>query len=167
MKRVFAVFLVLLSALVLFSCKSTQTTSGASIEGTVTQEKVNEAFEQIYEAFRAELDLTGARNYTVVRGDTLSGIARNFYGSLTGVGDAGPQNGFYFPVIMMASGGNIVDPDLIEPGMQLRIPDLKRNLDNPGARRAIKDALNDVAYVYSRKNSRSVEQGLRKLANSL
>jgi LysM repeat protein len=166
MKKFTAVFLVLLSALTLFGCKSTQV-SGAKIEGEVTQQKVDAALEQIYETYRGKLDLSGARDYTVVRGDTLSQITRTFYGSLTGVGEAGPANGFYFPVIMMASDGGIVDPDLIEPGMKLKIPDLKKNLDNAGSRKAIKDCLNEVSYVYNKKNHPETEAGLIKLANSL
>ena len=142
--------------------------SRPQIEGEVTQTKVNDALEQIYASYLTKLDMTGAREYTVVRGDTLSQIARNFYGSLADVGTAGTRNGFYFPLIMLASPGtNIVDPDLIEPDMKLNIPDIKRNLANPVARQAIKDCLTDVAYVYNKKGKPSEEEGLLRLANSL
>ena len=157
------IFCVLIAAAFL-SCK---TTSGPKIEGEVTQEKVNDALTQIYDTYRTKLDMSGAQDYTVVRGDTLSQITRNYYGTLTGVGDSGPNNGFYFPVIMMASESKIVDPDLIEPGMKMKIVDLKKNLDNPSARKAIKDCLNDVAYVYNKKGNTATEDGLKKLANSL
>ena len=150
------------------SCQSGPTSSGAVIEGEVTQEKVNSALEQIYNAYRTRLDMSGAQDYTVVRGDSLSAIARSHFGSLSDVGEAGPSNGFYFPVIMMASSGShILDPDLIEPGMRLKIIDLKRNLADSSSRKAIKDFLNDVAYVYNRKGRASEEDGLKKLANSL
>ena len=162
MKKFTVVFMLLLAAFVLFSCQS-----GPKIEGEVTQEKVNDALGQIYDTYRTKLDMTGAQNYTVVRGDSLSQITRQHYGSLTGVGDSGPNNGFYFPVIMLASDSHIVDPDLIEPGMSLKIVDLKRNLDNPVSRKAIKDCLNDVAYVYNKKGVAATEDGLRKLAASL
>ncbi|MCL2318446.1 MAG: hypothetical protein FWC45_00045, partial [Treponema sp.] len=92
---------------------------------------------------------------------------RKFYGSLTDVGDSGPNNGFYFPVIMLASDSNIVDPDFIDPGMALKIVDLKRNLSNPVSRQAIKDCLMDVSYVYNKKGVKATEDGLIKLANSL
>ena len=161
MKKIL-VCLLITAALFTLSCKS-----GPKIEGEVTQEKVNDALSQIYDNYRGKLDLTGAQDYTVVSGDTLSQITRRFYGSLTDVGDAGPSNGFYFPVIMIASESNIVDPDLIQPGMKMKIPDLKKNLDNPSARKAIKDALNDVAYVYNRKGHAATEEGLKNLAKSL
>jgi len=165
MKKFAVCLMILLVGLFLFSCKSTG--SKPKIEGEVTQEKVNTALGQIYDNYRSKLDLSGAQEYTVVRGDTLSQITRRFYGNLTGVGDAGPNNGFYFPVIMLASNSHIVDPDLIEPGMKLTIPDLKKNLDNSGSRKAIKDSLVDVAYVYNRKNHPVEEEGLKRLANSL
>ena len=166
MKKITVALMLLMAVFVLFSC-ATSTASGAKIEGPVTQEKVNEVLGQIYDTYRTSLDLTGAQDYTVVKGDTLSQITRKFYGSLTGVGTAGPNNGFYFPVIMLASDSKIVDPDLIEPDMKLKIPELKRNLDNPSSRKAIKDCLNEVAYVYNKKGDATSEQGLKKLAGSL
>ena len=154
--------LLIAAALFSLSCQS-----GPKIEGEVTQEKVNDALGQIYDNYRGKLDLTGAQDYTVVSGDTLSQITRKYYGDLTDVGDAGPHNGFYFPVIMLASESNIVDPDFIQPGMKMKIPDLKKNLANPGSKKAIKDCLNDVAYVYNKKNNAATEEGLRTLAKSL
>ena len=165
MKKITVVIVLLLASLVLFSCKTAP--AGPRLEGEVTQERVNEVLGQIYDRYRGNLDLTGAQQHVVVPGDTLSDITRRFYGTLTNVGEAGTNNGFFFPVIMMASDSHIVDPDLIEAGMTLTIPDLRRNLDNPGARRAIKDALIDVAYVYERKGRQATEAGLIRLSNSL
>ena len=162
MKKISVVFVMILTALAMFSCSSSP-----KIEGDVTQDKVNAALEQIYDTYRTKLDFTGAQDYTVVKGDTLSQITRQYYGTLTDVGDAGANNGFYFPVIMMASDSKIVDPDLIEPGMKLKIVDLKKNLSNPVSKKAIKDCLNDVAYVYNKKGNASTETGLKTLANSL
>lgn len=51
--------------------------------------------------------------YTVVRGDTLSGIAKKQYGK------AGK-----YPVIFEANKPMLKDPDLIYPGQVLRIPPL-------------------------------------------
>ena len=165
MKKFNAGFIVLLAAFMLFSCKSTP--DSHLIEGEVTQEKIDTALEHIYEDYQPSLDMTDALDYTVVRGDTLVSITQRFYGSLTGVGEAGSSNGFYFPVIMLASEHDIMDPDLIEPGMVLMIPDLKRNLDNPAARQAIKDFLIEVAYIYNKKGNSEKETGLTRLANSL
>ncbi|MCL2319174.1 MAG: LysM peptidoglycan-binding domain-containing protein [Treponema sp.] len=165
MKKITVGLVLFLAIFMLFSCKTSG--SGVKIEGDVTQDKVNTALGTIYDTYRSKLDMTGAQSYTVASGDTLSAITRKYYGALTGVGDAGPNNGFHFPVIMLASGNKIVDPDLIEPGMQLKIPDLQKNLANPVSRQAIKDCLNDVAYVYNRKGVAATEAGLKKLAASL
>ena len=166
MKKVL-VFLFVAVALIGLSCKSAPTTSGATIEGDVTQDKVNQALEKIYDAYFKKLDLSGAQSYTVVQGDYLVQITQKYYGGLTGVGKAGTNNGFYFPLIMLASGNIIVDPDLIEPGMRLTIPDLKKNLANSGARKAIKNCLKDVSYIYNRKGESATEKGLVALADSL
>ena len=165
MKKI--VYCIMIAAVLAgMSCKSTPTSP--KIEGEVTQDKVNTALEQIYDNYRGKLDMTGAKDYTVVRGDSLSQITRTNYSSLTDVGTAGAGNGFYFPILMLASeSSHIVDPDLIEPGLVLKIPDLKRNLANATARKAIKDCLIDVAYVYNRKGKPAEEEGLKRLANSL
>jgi hypothetical protein len=51
--------------------------------------------------------------------------------------------------------------------MKLKIVDLKKNLDNPESRAAIKACLNDVAYIYNKKGDTVTEEGLKKLADSL
>ncbi|MCL2833171.1 MAG: LysM peptidoglycan-binding domain-containing protein [Treponema sp.] len=160
MKKLLVCFII---AVTFISCQ----TKGAVIEGNVTQDKVDNALHQIYNNYRGKLDMSGAQEYTVVKGDSLSQITRNFYGKLTGVGDAGPSNGFYFPVIMLASDTQIYDPDLIEPGMELTVIDLQKNLANPVSRQAIKDCLIDVAYVYNKKGAPATEAGLKKLADGL
>jgi phage tail protein X len=165
MKKFVTGLLVCVLAFAALSCKSSP--SGVNIEGEITPEKIDSALEQIYDTYRIKLILDGAQEYTVASGDTLSAITRKHYGSLTGVGVAGPNNGFYFPVIMMAADSEIVDPDKIEVGMKLKIVDLKKNLDNPESRAAIKDCLNDVAYVYNKKGAAVTEEGLKKLADSL
>jgi LysM repeat protein len=54
-----------------------------------------------------------ARSHTVVAGETLSGIAQQFYGDAS-----------LFPLIAAANG--ITDPDHIEVGQVLTIPDLPK-----------------------------------------
>jgi len=54
-----------------------------------------------------------AKYYTVKRGDTLSGIAKEQYG-----------NAMKYPVIFEANRPMLKDPDKIYPGQVLRIPDL-------------------------------------------
>lgn len=54
-----------------------------------------------------------ARFHTVVSGDTLSKIAKNYYG-----------NAMKYPVIFEANKPMLTDPDRIYPGQVLRIPPL-------------------------------------------
>lgn len=49
--------------------------------------------------------------YTVVKGDSLSGIAKRFYG-----------NAMKYPKIFEANREVVKDPDLIYPGQKIRIP---------------------------------------------
>ena len=114
------------------------------------------------------LDISEAQRYTVVIGDTLSQITRRFYGHLTDVGLAGSSNGFYYPILILASPeSNIVDPDLIFPDTDLNIQDLRRNLANPVSREAIRDFLRQAADIYYRKGILEERDGLLRLANSL
>ena len=54
---------------------------------------------------------TGDQSYTVVKGDTLSAIAKKFYGKANA-----------WPKIHAANKDQIPNPDLIKPGQVLRIP---------------------------------------------
>jgi len=113
------------------------------------------------------LDMSGAAEYTIIPGDFLSEITRTFYGNHTGVGPAGTKNGFYFPVLMLASNGQIEDPDLIFPDTRLRIPDLVKNLANPDSRRTIKTLLAQAAILYRNKALPDEAEGLQRLADWL
>jgi hypothetical protein len=114
--------------------------------------------EQVYETYSGDLILEGAKPYTVSRADTLSRITRENYGG---------KNGYFFPIIMLASRETVTDPDLIEPGMVLTVPDLQKNLDDPGARAKLKEFLNEIAGVYDRKGQAVTRDQLRALAASL
>jgi hypothetical protein len=119
------------------------------------QEDVNLSFETVYNKYADRLILDGAADYEVVPGDTLTRISRSNYGA---------GNGYYFPLIMLASNDVVQDPDLIEPGMHLAIPDLQRNLDDPGARQAMKDFFLEIAEVYEQKSTSEERTVLRNLA---
>ncbi|RPJ50091.1 MAG: LysM peptidoglycan-binding domain-containing protein [Methanobacteriota archaeon] len=56
----------------------------------------------------------GSTFYTIVKGDTLSGIAKKFYG-----------DGNKYPQIFEANRGIIKNADLIYPGQTIRIPNVK------------------------------------------
>ena len=113
------------------------------------------------------LDMTDAREYTVIPGDFLSEITRIAYGHLTTVGPAGTRNGFYYPLLKQAAEDLIDDPDLIFPGMRLRIPDLEKNLANPDSRTTIKNILAQVAILYRNKYLPDEADGLQRLADWL
>jgi LysM repeat protein len=116
----------------------------------------------VYEKYAGDIILDGAKTYTVKKGDYLARIARNQYGS---------RNGYYFPLIMLASRNQVKDPDFILAGDTLTIPDLQRNLSDPGARQKIKEFLTEIAEVYNKRlgkrwGTRSRNE-LRALAASL
>jgi hypothetical protein len=119
------------------------------------QEDVNLSFETVYNKYENRLILDGAADYVVVPGDTLTRISRSKYG---------PGNGYYFPLIMLASNTVVRDPDLIEPGMHLAIPDLQRNLDDEDARQAMKEFFIEIADVYADKSVHEERIVLRNLA---
>ena len=99
--------------------------------------------------------LEGAQAYTVAPGNTLSGISRRFYG-----------NNDYFPLIMLGS-SDVSDPDKIEKDTSLTIPDLKRNIADPGAKAKIKSYYREIADLYEKRNRPHYAEQLRKLADSL
>jgi len=106
-----------------------------------------------------DLVLDGAETYTVIHRDTLSHIARIKYGA---------SNGFYYPLIIMASRDLVEDQDYIEIGMVLTIPNLQANLNDARARASMKAFFLEVADITAREHKRPHDAaGLRKLANSL
>ena len=102
------------------------------------------------------LVLTGAERYVVVSGDTLTSIAQSKY-----------QNGFYYPLIMMASSNVIRNQDLIYPGQILSIPNLQDNLNDPEARAAVKAYIAQVADHQQRSSRFATARGLQNLSDSL
>ncbi|GHU70333.1 hypothetical protein FACS189450_04600 [Spirochaetia bacterium] len=142
MKKILSVF-VMVTALIAVSCQST---GAASAVDPQEQVRINNSFEEVYDEYRDDLILEGAQQYVVKPGDFLSRIARDHFGSVA--------NADYFPLIMLASPGVVADPELIEPGDRLTIPDLQRNLNDPTARGEIKKFLKEIAHVYELKIAR-------------
>jgi hypothetical protein len=147
MKKMCLVVFALAAVSLLGACKSAPAEE--------QQEDVSLSFETVYNKYESRLILDGATDYVVVSGDTLTRISRSSYGS---------GNGYYFPLIMLASNDVVQDPDLIEPGMHLSIPDLQRNLDDPDARQAMKDFFIEIAGVYEQKSISEERAVLRNLA---
>jgi phage tail protein X len=102
--------------------------------------------------------LDGAQTHQVVWGDTLSRIAVRYYGE---------ANGYYYPLIILGNPGVTVNPDLIFPGTQLKIPDLQRNLDNSAARAELKTYIEELIAFYNQKPDRVMSANLRSLADTL
>ncbi|MDR1575526.1 MAG: hypothetical protein LBS37_05930 [Treponema sp.] len=115
-----------------------------------------------YEEPAGDIILEGAQTHLVVWGDNLAKVARTYYGR---------ENGYYFPLIMLASRDVISSPDAITPQTQLTIPDLQRNLDNPASRQRLKEYINEVADMYDRGSGNrwdiETRDELRSLASSL
>jgi LysM repeat protein len=161
MKKTISFVVVMVACFLVVSCKSTP-----PVEPEIESESgIDTQFTNAYEAV-LPLIYEGAQNYTVKSGDALTRIARNLYGR---------GNAFFFPLIMAASRDkqtvNIVDPDLIEPGMELVIPDLALNLANPEIKAKIKVLLESVAKIYDEKPSTTwsleIHNGLVSAADKL
>jgi hypothetical protein len=116
------------------------------------------AFEEVYESYKTDFILDDAQTYTVVEGDTLPAIIRRIYGA---------DNGYFFPLIILASRDVIIDIDALEPDMVLKIPDLRKNLEDPDIRQALKYLLQDVADVYEKKEAAETLEHKKQLAADL
>jgi len=122
-----------------------------------TPKEMDTQYKNLYDA-NTGLDLTGAGTYTVKKGDTLSDISRRSY-----------NDGFYYPIIMLASQGVVINPDKIRPGMVLTIPDLEKNKANANSRKSMKNCLNGFANIEKGKSklNQSLIEGFRKRAEEL
>ena len=157
MKKLFIGMTVCISVMLVLSCASKPPRAVVDDDSPITtQEQINDALREVYNEYRSDLILTGAKSYNVVSGDTLSAISRREY-----------KDGFYFPLIMLASSDVVLDPDKIKPGMKLTVPDLQRNLNDAKAKGRLKSFLQEIADVEVRRNRPRDAEGLRKLADTL
>ena len=74
---------------------------------------------EVEDGIETDDDRPAAQFYTVKKGDTLSKIAKEYYG-----------NAMKYPVIFEANKPMLTDPDKIYPGQVLRIPPME---DKPSA----------------------------------
>ena len=72
-----------------------------------------EGVEKVNDQLEVDQPAPEAKFHTVVRGDTLSGISKKYYG-----------NAMKYMVIFDANTPMLKDPNLIYPGQVLRIPEL-------------------------------------------
>jgi len=166
MKKIVLCLVLILSLFVLFACASeppapapTSPSSSAPASSPASTPAVSTPTSPpsntASSSRTTDLILDGAETYTVVRGDTLSKIARSKY-----------RNGFYYPLIMMASSDAVKDQDKITPGMRLIIPNLQANLNDSRARESMKKYFLEIASLTERKRPRDAA-GLRSLVNSM
>ena len=100
-----------------FDAPSATVTVDGNVPDQATKEKIllccgNVAgVEKVNDMMTVQTPAPEAQYHTVVRGDTLSAIAKKFYG-----------NANKYPVIFEANKPMLQDPDRIYPGQVLRIP---------------------------------------------
>ena len=107
---------------------------------------------------RGHVVLDNAQFYTVRRGDCLIFIAKRFYGS---------EKGNYFPFIIAGTEEKIEDPDEIEVGQKLTIPDLKAAVSTEESKNYVKQTFYDVADKYDAKGKSGMAAQLRAIAAEL
>ena len=117
---------------------------------------VEEAFLDVYQCHISGVLLDGATTHTVVSGEFLARIAHNIYGE-----------GFFYPMIMLASHEIVLDPDRILPGMVLTVPNLQRNLNDPAARANIRSFLLEFAIIEGNRGRHDTAAGIRERASKL
>jgi nucleoid-associated protein YgaU len=95
-------------------------TVSGKVEDQATKEKVllaignTEGIARVDDQFEVVVAEPEAQFHTVVSGDTLGGIAKQYYG-----------NAGKYPVIFEANKPMLTDPDKIYPGQVLRIPPIE------------------------------------------
>lgn len=111
--------------------------------------------------------------YTVVKGDTLSQIAEKFYGS--------KDKAYFFPIIVAytldsmstvtvgtdSASLQISDPDVIEPGTVLRVPDFDAFMASSTHVTLVKPLFEKFAVRYENKGRSGVAKMLRERADRL
>jgi len=144
MKKVVFLSALIICIMLTVSCKS-------------GSKNLDEQYRDLYDA-NTGLDLTGAGVYTVKSGDTLSKISSHAY-----------NDAFYYPIIMLASRGVVINPDKIQPGMKLIIPDIERNKAEAAGRRSMKNCLNGFASIEKAKSNpnQGLIDGFRRRADEL
>jgi hypothetical protein len=103
-----------------------------------------------YNRHQSGIILDGAENYTVKKGEILSGIARQKY-----------RDGSLYPLIMMVS-TNVSDPDRLTPGMNLTIPALNVNLNDSRARESMNRYFSDIAKIEDQRGRRNTAALIRR-----
>ena len=142
MKKIILLALSLVTVFGMISCTTTSTMDPAAMK----QAAINKSFDQVYSSHAGNLVMDGAKTYTVKKGDTLTSITKTFY-----AGD--DENGYYFPIIMLASRNVVSDPELITPGMKLTIPNFEKNIKDKAVAKKMSSFFRDLTGVYRQKDT--------------
>ena len=146
MKKIALVLLSVVAAFGIISCASTATMDAAAQK----QAQINQSFDKVYNAHASALVLESAKTYEVKSGDTLTKITKEFYAGKD-------ENGYYFPLIMLASHNVVSDPEFIAPGMKLTIPNFDANINDKAVATKLKPYFKDLAGVYKQKKTAAAE----------
>ena len=142
MKKIILLALSLVTVFGMISCTTTSTMDPAAMK----QAAINKSFDEVYSSHAGDLVMDGAKTYTVKKGDTLTAITKTFY-----AGD--DENGYYFPIIMLASRNVVSDPELITPGMKLTIPNFEKNIKDKAVAKKMSTFFRDLTGVYRQKDT--------------
>ena len=168
MKKLALTAVLIISVMLVVSCNGCKKDNEKQYTDTVMYKNIEQYAAEQYQYAEEKvkdmydvttgLDYTGAGKYTVKKGDTLSNISRRVY-----------NDGYYYPLIMFASRGVVINPDKIEPGMELTIPDLEINKANVNCRKSIKNCLYGFAELERAKPNPNKEllEGFKKRADAL
>ena len=148
MKKITVVLLSLVAAIGMIACSSTSSMNGSA--KSKKQAAINKSFEKVYSSYADVLVLDGAETYEVQQGDTLTSITKTFYAGKD-------ENGYYFPLIMLASHNVVSDPEFIAPGMKLTIPNFDANINDKAVATKLKPYFKDLAGVYKQKKTAAAE----------
>lgn len=149
MKKISLVLMALVAAVSMIACTSVSTMDPGAAKPK-SQKEINKSFEKVYTNYYSSLVLKDAKSYTVKKGDTLTSITKTFYAGKD-------ENGYYFPLIMLASHNVVADPELITPGMNLTIPDFDANINDKEVAKKLSPYFKDLAGVYKEKATPAAE----------
>jgi hypothetical protein len=102
----------------------------------------------------AALDSSHSTKYSVRNGDTLAEIAGREY-----------RNDYFFPLISAAN--NIQNPDVIEPGKDLKLPDLQYVMSSEDLKKEARGEMRRIADLYSGEGKPNAAARLRREADKL
>jgi hypothetical protein len=111
--------------------------------------EIIQEYHDAYLRHHNDIILDNAQKYTVQRGDVLVSIARRFY-----------QDGSLYPLIFAAS-DEVTDPDRIELGVTLTIPELAVNLNDQKARKSLFELILEMAAIEEHRGRINTAEMLR------